>query len=67
MIERAFRTLHDFPQAGRQRDDLFPGCRTLHVEQHVIYYHQPDPDTIVVRRILHDRQDPTDKITAPLS
>jgi plasmid stabilization system protein ParE len=32
------------------------GCRDIHVEQHVIYYYQPDDATIVVRRILHQRQ-----------
>jgi hypothetical protein len=39
------------------RDDRFPGCRSLQVEQHVIYFCQPDPDEIEVIRILHQRQD----------
>ena len=56
-ITQALRTLRAFPESGQPRDDLFPGCRSIHVGQHVIYYHQPDPTTIVVQRILHSRQD----------
>jgi plasmid stabilization system protein ParE len=46
-----------YPEAGRPRDDLFSGCRGIQVEQHAIYDHQPDEATIIVRRILHQRQD----------
>jgi toxin ParE1/3/4 len=53
---RTLGRLFRYPAAGRPRDDLFLGCRDIHVEQHVIYYYQPDDATIVVRRILHQRQ-----------
>lgn len=56
-IERALDTLSRFPEAGRPRDDRFPGCRSLQVEQHVIYFYQSGPDEIEVIRILHQRQD----------
>jgi toxin ParE1/3/4 len=56
-IDHALMMLREHPRSGRPRDDLFPGCRSVHVEQHVIYYHQPSATEIVVRRILHHRQD----------
>lgn len=56
-IDQALDMLSTHPQAGRPRDDLFPGCRSIQVEQHVIYYHQPAATEIVVQRILHNRQD----------
>lgn len=61
-IGRALRQLRDFPELGPSRDDLFPGCRGLQVEQHVLYYHQPRPTTIVVVRILHVRQEPVGNV-----
>ena len=64
-IYRMLDMLSQHPQAGRPRDDLFPGCRGIRVEQHVIYYHQPDASTIVVRRILHTRQDASAEVTDP--
>lgn len=56
-IYRALDMLSQHPHAGQPQDDLFPGCRGLRVEQHVIFYEQPDDATILVRRILHQRQD----------
>lgn len=64
-LEGAFGMLQAYPQAGRPRDNLCPGCRSMHAEQHVIYYHQPDDTTIVVRRILHSRQDASAAVKAP--
>jgi toxin ParE1/3/4 len=66
-IVQALRRLRDYPQLGQPRDDLFLGCRGLPVEQHVIFYHQPEANAIVVLRILHQRQDATSEIIAPLS
>jgi toxin ParE1/3/4 len=45
-IARTLELLREHPQAGRPRDDLFPGCRSIQVEQHVIYFHQPRADEI---------------------
>ena len=64
-IYRALDRLSQYPEAGRPRDDLFTGCRGIAVEQHVIYYYRPDADTIVVRRILHNRQDASAEVIDP--
>lgn len=64
-IYQALDMLSRHPYAGRARDDLFPGCRGFQVEQHVIYYYQPDASTLVVRRILHGRQDASAAVSAP--
>ena len=66
-IDQALDMLSQHPQAGRSRDDLFPGCRSIQVEHHVIYYHRPDATEIVVRRILHHRQDASAAVEAPRS
>ena len=59
--------LRDHPFAGRSRDDLYAGCRSLQVDRHVIYYDRPDDATIVVRRILHNRQDESAAVEEPPS
>lgn len=64
-LVRALDRLSRYPESGRPRDDRFPGCRSLQVEQHVIYFYQPDPDEIEVLRILHQRQDATTAVKAP--
>lgn len=64
-IYQTLAMLARHPQAGRPRDDLFLGCRGLSIEQHVIYYHQPNDTTIVVRRILHQRQDASAAVQDP--
>ena len=64
-IARTLVLLRDHPQFGRQRDDLFPGCRSVQVEQHVIYYHQPQTTEIEVLRILHIRQDASAAVNEP--
>lgn len=66
-IYRALETLSQHPEAGRPRDDRFPGCRSVQVEQHVIYFHQPRPGEIEVLRILHHRQDASAAVKEPPS
>jgi toxin ParE1/3/4 len=66
-IAQALRSLREHPQTGRPRDDLFPGCRSMQVEQHIIYYYQPDATEIVVLRILHHRQDASAEVQEPPS
>jgi plasmid stabilization system protein ParE len=63
----ALDRLSRYPESGQPRADCFPGCRSLQVEQHVIYYHQPHPDEIEVLRILHQRQDASAAVTDPHS
>jgi toxin ParE1/3/4 len=67
VIYQALDMLSRHPQAGRPRDDLFPGCRSIQVEQHVIYFHQPRADEIEVLRILHHRQDASVAVQEPRS
>src|SRR5687768_7263837 len=55
-LDRAIQRLAVCPNLGRARDEVFPGCRSLVVEQHVIYY-RADNDEIDISRILHQRQD----------
>ena len=50
---------------GQSRDDLFAGCREIHVEQHLIYLHLVESGTLEVVRILHQRQDAGGKVTRP--
>ncbi|MGH2557572.1 MAG: type II toxin-antitoxin system RelE/ParE family toxin [Thermomicrobiales bacterium] len=57
-LYKAMRSLLDYPESGRLRDELFFGCRGLVVEQHVIYYHVTD-DEIIIGRVLHSSQDET--------
>jgi toxin ParE1/3/4 len=65
-ITQVLRSVRDHPALGQIRDDLFPGCRSINVEHHIIYYH-PQESEIVVLRILRGRQDPTDKVKQPRS
>ena len=51
-----------FPDLGRERDDLFPGCRALRIESHVVYYRVTTTE-IVVSRVLQVRQDATATVT----
>jgi toxin ParE1/3/4 len=67
VIIQALEMLSQHPETGRHRDDLFPGCRSVQVEHHVIYYHRPDPTEIEVLRILHHRQDPSAAVKVPPS
>ena len=60
-LQRALRSLRDYPERGRRRDELYAGCRSLPVEQHVVFYYLTD-DEIVVDRVLHGNQDATGKV-----
>jgi toxin ParE1/3/4 len=55
-IDDGLGIIQEHPMSGRPRDALFPGCRSILVQQHVIYYHQPKANEIVVLRVLHKRQ-----------
>jgi toxin ParE1/3/4 len=64
-ITQTFAMLRDHPQLGRQREDIFPGCRSVQVEHHIVYYHQPHEDVISIVRVLHRRQDATTLVRDP--
>jgi toxin ParE1/3/4 len=55
-LDAAFQRLIDFPEIGRSRPEFFPGCRTLPVERHIIYY-RLDETTIRIVRVLHMKMD----------
>ena len=67
VIYQALEMITEHPQAGRPRDDIFPGCRSIQAEQHVIYFHQPRAGDIEVLRILHHRQDASAGVKEPPS
>jgi toxin ParE1/3/4 len=53
-IDRVLNELGTFPEMGERRDELFPGCRFLPVERHVIFY-EITTESIEIVRILHER------------
>lgn len=63
-IYRGFGELASFPKLGRSQDRLFQGCRSHPVGQHVIYY-VVRTDSILIVRILHQKMNPMDRVTAP--
>ncbi len=69
VIYQALDMLSRHSQAGRPRDHLFPGCRSIQAEQNIIYFHQPRAGEIEVLRILHHhhRQDANAEVQDPLS
>ncbi|MFP3944593.1 MAG: type II toxin-antitoxin system RelE/ParE family toxin [Alphaproteobacteria bacterium] len=56
-IEAGFFLLLAFPEAGRRRDDVRAGCRSLLKAHHVIYY-ELNGDFVDVIGVLHERMDP---------
>jgi toxin ParE1/3/4 len=61
-LDDAMVRLVDFPESGQPRDDLYPGCRQLRVEQHILFYRVTNEE-VVVGRLLHVRQDAIDHVT----
>jgi toxin ParE1/3/4 len=53
-LDDALRRLAEFPEAGRSREELGPGLRSVPVEQHVIYY-RVRGSWLRVEPILHQR------------
>jgi toxin ParE1/3/4 len=64
-IDDGLGMIQEYPMSGRLRDDLFPGCRSILIQHHVIYYHQPKPTEIVVLRVLHRRQSAGSAVVEP--
>ena len=55
-IESACEKLEHWPNAGRQRDELLPGLRSVLAVPYVIFYHVRN-DVVEVVRVLHGRRD----------
>ena len=64
-IETACRTLSEFPFAGRSRDTLMPGLRTLVASPYIIFYRK-DVEAVEIIRVLDGRRD-IDAILAGMS
>ncbi len=41
------RSLLDHPELGTARDDLFPGCQNLLVQQHLVFYSITDDEILI--------------------
>jgi toxin ParE1/3/4 len=56
-LQSGLQALQDNPSLGKQRDDLYPGCRCYRIEQHLVLYEIGD-HAFRVARIFHQRMDP---------
>src|SRR4051812_9022386 len=56
-IDARIDYLRRYPEGGPPRDDLYPTCRVLEVERHIIYYRLRE-NSVRILRILHERVDP---------
>ena len=55
-IDKVCRLLEDYPLAGRARDDVRPGLRSIAARPHVVFYRVID-DAAEIVRILDGRRD----------
>jgi toxin ParE1/3/4 len=55
-LDHSLQLIADNPELGRARPELFTGCRSLRVREHIVYYALRDA-TVVVFRVLHGRMD----------
>lgn len=55
-IESRSRLLLAYPEAGRERSELWPGLRSFPASSHVVYYEVSGPAVEVVR-VLHGARD----------
>ena len=56
-LVRTFETLADHPRAGKTRDELGDGVRSMPCQSHVVFYVVTEREDVVVLRVLHGRQD----------
>ena len=55
-IDAALLKLAQYPDFGRERNDIYNGARSLPIEKHIVFYQVSD-NGIDVARILHQRMD----------
>jgi toxin ParE1/3/4 len=55
-IGRSIGLLEDFPMAGRVRDEIRPGLRSIVSGPHLVFYRVPEQRPLIVR-ILDGRRD----------
>ena len=52
-----FEILAEHPRAGRARDELGDGVRSMPCQSHVVFYVVTEREDVIVLRFLHGRQD----------
>ncbi len=57
-IDAALLKLAQYPDFGRERNDVYNSAKSFPVEKHIVFYQVSD-DGIDVARILHQRMDPS--------
>ena len=55
-LDAALDQIAKFPEIGRSRDDVFPGCRVDRVKQHLIFY-RTEQQANRVARVPHEKMD----------
>ena len=55
-LHEAFERLADFPDMGRNVDDIRPGYLRIENASHAIFYHKTETGILIVR-VLHERMD----------
>jgi toxin ParE1/3/4 len=55
-FDRDLALIVENPEIGRARPELYAGCRSFRIQQHIVYYAILD-DMIAVARVLHHRMD----------
>jgi len=57
-IDAALIKLAQYPDFGRERNEVYNGAKSFPVEKHIVFYQVSDHG-IDVARILHQRMDPS--------
>ena len=57
-IDGALIKLAQYPDFGRERNEVYNGAKSFPVEKHIVFYQVSD-NGIDVARILHQRMDPS--------
>lgn len=57
-IDAALIKLAQYPDFGRERNEVYNGAKSFPVEKHIVFYQVSDSG-IDVARILHQRMDPS--------
>ncbi|WP_366943001.1 type II toxin-antitoxin system RelE/ParE family toxin [uncultured Cocleimonas sp.] len=57
-IEAALLKLAQYPDVGRERNEIYKDAKSFPVEKHIVFY-QASENGIEVARILHQRMDPS--------
>ena len=57
-IDAALIKFAQYPDFGRERNEVYNGAKSFPVEKHIVFYQVSD-NGIDVARILHQRMDPS--------